>query len=211
MIHPVRVCKGAGVVAQDAADPNRRPVVNVCVLALFLALPGCRRDVAGDFVNRLQDESLEIRKDAAAELMVSPCVDSVVISALTNNLLADDDELSRLAAKALGQMRSMSAEETSNALDGLAHLLDHSNQDVQNVAAINMLRIDPEQRLARENVLAAIRRGAPLLSLEVGKLQPKAQWAVPTLKELAGRGDERTRQLARRVLADINAGEGTSP
>lgn len=181
------------------------------VLASVLTVLGCREDLAGSFVSRLQDESVEIRRDAAAELLDSPCVDMLVINALTANLVEPDDELQRLAAKALGGMIPMPAEETSKVITGLTKLLDHPNDEVQNTAAMAMLRIDPEQRLAREKVLAAIRRGAPRLSLEVGELQPKARWAMPTLKQMAERGDARMQQLARRVLADIDANEDTSP
>ena len=178
-----------------------RPVLTSAFSLLIVSVVGCGDDRTAQLVAELRHTDLQRRKLATETVAHAPHDAPEVTSALAEGVAADDAELRRLSAFALGNMGPAAA----SALPALSDALEDPDHQVRLAAALAMLQIDPQQEPPRAIVLAALRAGNPHAMQQVGRLGPTAQWAAPALRRLISDHHPPTRLLAAQSLEQIEA------
>ena len=175
-----------------------RTACRVCIVGLSLVVAGCASE-RDKLVEALESSDVESRRAAARALSQEGEADERVIDALTKAVEDADAEVRRLSIDALGNF-GPSAKES---LPALTRALRDSEPAVGLRAAMAIQKIEPGDSESQRALIAAMRRGDGRILREVGAMEEKAAWAVPTVTMLLSHEAPQMRAVAAQTLGKI--------
>ncbi len=176
------------------------PLMKLASCGVCLAVLGCRTNSTDRLVAQLRESNPQVRQ-AAARALAEPHDVPVAVAALTSAVSDPDYEVREEAAQSLGQIGA-DAKPSVSALEGM---LADQHSSVRTTAALALHSIDAERRSYVPVLCAALQAGDGPVFLEVARMGPAAEWAVPTLTSLLSHKQPSIQALAARTLGGIGA------
>ena len=168
------------------------------IVVIAASLAGCEAPHE-PLVEQLQSTSAESRRAAALALGKLGSTAEPAVSSLWPVVGDGDPTVRQAACRALGEIGVASLETTA----ALQPALDDAELSVRLAAAIALLRLDPSGDVHRQVLTDAMLQGEGGTIVAVGRLEPKATWALPTLTQLLRDRRPGIRRIAAEALGRI--------
>jgi HEAT repeat protein len=161
---------------------------------------GCS-DSTNAHIAKLADPDPSIRSSAARALGSSKVSRDDVVDALAKAASDPVVEVRECAIIALGSKGATA----KSSLQVLEHSLADVEASVRVAAALAIQKIEPADDAYAGVLIEALRAGHGPVFLEVSRMKPAADWAIPTLIALLSDSRASIRALAARTLGDVGA------